>query len=327
MSAIVADQLVKHFSPDIRAVDGIDLDIPEGQVFGFLGQNGSGKTTTVRMLTTLLKPTSGTARVAGLDVRTESNAIRRTVGVAMQEVGLDEIQTGRELLSLQARLFGIPKAEAKKRVNELLDVITLADAADRPVKGYSGGMKRRLDLACALVHQPRILFLDEPTTGLDPVTREAVWRYVEELNRGGVTVFLTTQYMEEADRLCEDIAIMDSGKIVAKGSPTELKSAIGTDAMTLSFASEEEPQKARLALSSFENIDSMQVADRQLIIYLKNGAGAVAGIVLCIAEAGLTIRDLRLAQATLDDVFLRATGHHLEVQEKLAAAAAAVGAA
>ena len=325
MSAILARQLVKHFGPEIRAVDGIDLDIPEGQVFGFLGQNGSGKTTTVRMLTTLLKPTSGTASVGGLDVLTESNRIRRVVGVAMQEVGLDELQTGREVLTLQARLFGLGKGEAKQRVNELLEVVTLSDAADRPVKGYSGGMKRRLDLACALVHQPRILFLDEPTTGLDPVTRDAVWRYVEELNRGGVTIFLTTQYLEEADRLCHDIAIMDAGKIVAKGSPQELKSAIGTDAITLSFANEARAAQARDTLQSFEGLDSLHLAERQLVVYLKNGAAAVAGIVLALADAGLPIGELRLAHATLDDVFLRATGHHLEVDNRQREAAAGHG--
>ncbi|HMS59785.1 MAG TPA: ATP-binding cassette domain-containing protein, partial [Tepidiformaceae bacterium] len=178
MSAIIANGLAKHFPPDIRAVDGIDLDIPEGQVFGFLGQNGSGKSTTVRMLTTLLKPTSGSASVGGIDVLARPDRVRRSVGVAMQEVGLDEIQTGRELLTLQARLFGVPSHTAKKRTGELLEVVGLTADADRSLKGYSGGMKRRLDLACALVHEPRIVFLDEPTTGLDPITRETMWRYV-----------------------------------------------------------------------------------------------------------------------------------------------------
>jgi ABC-2 type transport system ATP-binding protein len=324
MQAIVANQLVKHFSPDIHAVDGIDLDIPEGQVFGFLGQNGSGKTTTVKMLTTLLKPTSGTATVGGIDVFKEPDRVRKTVGVAMQEVGLDELQTGRELMTLQARLFGISSREAKKRVDELLEVVSLADAADRPTKGYSGGMKRRLDLACALVHQPRIVFLDEPTTGLDPITREAVWRHVVELNRQGVTFFLTTQYLEEADRLTHDIAIMDAGKIVAQGSPEELKSGIGSDAITLRF---EEGTSvlptAEPVLRALEGVEDVRIMEQEAIVYIRNGSAAIAGIVRRLDEDGLRVARLGLTHPTLDDVFLRATGHHLEVSETTQAAARA----
>ncbi|MBK6318862.1 MAG: ATP-binding cassette domain-containing protein [Dehalococcoidia bacterium] len=327
MSAVAANGLVKHFSPDIRAVDGIDLDIPEGQVFGFLGQNGSGKTTTVRMLTTLLRPTAGTARVGGIDVLADPDRVRKLVGVALQEVGLDDLQTGREQLSLQSRLFGISSGETRRRVDHLLEIVSLTDAADRPVKGYSGGMKRRLDLACALVHEPRIIFLDEPTTGLDPVTRDQVWRYVEELNRDGVTFFLTTQYLEEADRLCHDIAIMDRGKIVAKGSPAELKSSIGTDAITVLFASDDDAQRADSRIRQLPGIDSTALAGREVVAYLRNGASAVAGIVLALNDAGLTVSELRLAQATLDDVFLRATGHHLEVDKRVEVAAVAGGAA
>lgn len=316
MAAIVARALVKHFSQEIKAVDGIDLDIPEGQVFGFLGQNGSGKSTTVRMLTTLLKPTSGSAEVGGIDVLAHPERIRRSVGVAMQEVGLDEIQTGRELLTLQARLFGVHGSTARQRAGNLLDVVGLADDADRPLKGYSGGMKRRLDLACALIHEPRIVFLDEPTTGLDPITREAMWRYVEDLNKGGVTFFLTTQYLEEADRLCDDIAIMDRGRIVAKGSPEALKSSIGTDAITLGLGSAEDAGIAEPLIRRFEGVDSLQVQGAQVILYLKNGAAAVAPLVLALAEANVKVEDLRFRQATLDDVFLRATGHHLETGDQ-----------
>jgi ABC-2 type transport system ATP-binding protein len=316
MSAIAASSLVKHFSSEIHAVDGIELDVPEGQVFGFLGQNGSGKTTTVRMLTTLLKPTSGRAYVGGIDVLASPDKIRRLVGVAMQEVGLDAWQTGREQLTLQARLFGISAHEASRRVERLLDVVTLADAADRLVSSYSGGMKRRLDLACALVHEPRIIFLDEPTTGLDPVTRDAVWRYVEELNQQGVTFFLTTQYLEEADRLCGDVAIMDRGKIVAKGTPDELKSSIGTDRITLAFRTHEDANAANAILERFEGVSSTAVTECELAVYIKNGASAVPGVVLALADSNLEVAELRLAQATLDDVFLRATGHHLEVDKK-----------
>ena len=317
MPAIAASQLVKHFAPDIKAVDGIDLDIPEGQIFGFLGQNGSGKTTTVRMLTTLIKPTSGSATVDGIGIAKDPSAIRRRVGVALQEVGLDDLQTGRELLNLQARLFGIDSKEAKRRVNDLLEVVTLTDAADRPVKGYSGGMKRRLDLACALVNEPRVVFLDEPTTGLDPVTRETVWQYVQQLNKErGVTFFLTTQYLEEADRLAHDIAIMDAGRIVAKGTPTELKASIGADAITLSFADDDGLlDRAEALLRTFEGSEDVRRVEDSVVLYIRDGASAVASVVRRLDEAGLALAQLRLTHPTLDDVFLRATGHYLEPQE------------
>ena len=312
MSAIVANQLVKHFSPEIKAVDGIDLDIPEGQIFGFLGQNGSGKTTTVRMLTTLLKPTSGSARVAGIDVFADPAAVRKKIGVALQEVGLDDLQTGRELLSLQARLFGVSSAETKKRIAHLLDVVSMSDSADRAIKGYSGGMRRRLDLACALVHRPSVVFLDEPTTGLDPITRDAVWRYVSELNRDSeVTFFLTTQYLEEADRLCDDIAIMDNGRIVTRGSPTELKAEIGADAIGLTFADNAVAVQAEAPLRRLPGVQDVRIAENELVLYITNGSAAVADVVRTLDDAGLAVKQLRLTQPTLDDVFLRATGHHL----------------
>ncbi|MEO9253987.1 MAG: ATP-binding cassette domain-containing protein [Tepidiformaceae bacterium] len=318
MSAIVAENLVKHFGLEIRAVDGIDLDIPEGQVFGFLGQNGSGKTTTVRMLATLIKPTSGSASVAGVDVLANPAGVRRCIGVALQEVGLDELQTGRELISLQSRLFGIGGAETKKRVAELLEVVTLTDAADRPLKTYSGGMKRRLDLACALVHRPSVIFLDEPTTGLDPVTRDAVWRYVQDLNvNDGVTFFLTTQYMDEADRLTHDIAIMDAGKIVARGSPAELKAQIGADAITLTFAGGQQALgEAEPILRRFEGAEDVRVVENELVLYIRNGASMVANVVRALDDANLPIAQLRLTHPTLDDVFLRATGHYLDLDGK-----------
>ncbi len=313
MLAIEAEGLTKHFRPDIRAVDGIDLAVPEGRIFGFLGQNGSGKTTTVRMLTTLLKPTAGRARVAGADVLAEPEAVRRRVGVALQEVGLDELQTGRQLLTLQARLFGYGPREARERAARLLEVVTLTEAADRPISGYSGGMKRRLDLACALVNEPRVVFLDEPTTGLDPITRESVWRYVEELNRErGVTFFLTTQYLEEGDRLAHTVAIMDAGRIVAEGSPAALKAAIGTDVVTLTFAGEEAASRAVPTLERLRGVQRVVRTGDACAVYLPNGAEAVAALVRALDEAGTPARSLVLTQPTLDDVFLRATGHHLE---------------
>jgi ABC-2 type transport system ATP-binding protein len=227
--AVEAQQLVKHFSGkdgEVDAVRGVDLAVAAGSVFGFLGPNGAGKSTTVKMLTTLMTITSGSARVAGIDVTTDPYGARRKIGVALQEAGLDPRQTGRELLVLQGRLFKLPARRAAERAQELLELVELTDAADRRVKGYSGGMKRRLDLASALVHEPEVLFLDEPTTGLDPASRLTVWEEVRRINERGTTVFLTTQYLEEADQLCDQLAIIDAGTIVREGTPSELKSEL-----------------------------------------------------------------------------------------------------
>jgi ABC-2 type transport system ATP-binding protein len=226
MTAVEADGLVKHYtgrSGTVEAVRGVDLRVEAGEVFGFLGPNGAGKSTTVKMLTTLLSITSGAATVAGVDVASEPDEVRRRIGVALQEAGLDPRQTGRELLHLQARLFGLTAPEATDRTGELLALVELEDAADRSIKGYSGGMKRRLDLATALVHAPDVLFLDEPTTGLDPASRLTVWDEVRRINERGTTVFLTTQYLEEADQLCDRLAIIDDGRIVRDGTPAGLK--------------------------------------------------------------------------------------------------------
>jgi ABC-2 type transport system ATP-binding protein len=224
-AAVQASGLVKHYG-DVVAVRGVDLTIEAGEVFGFLGPNGAGKSTTVRMLTTLLTITSGSAHVAGLDVAREPDAVRTRIGVALQEAGLDPRQTGRELLVLQARLFGLGPGEAAARAEDLLELVELEDAADRLIKGYSGGMKRRLDLASALVHRPEVLFLDEPTTGLDPASRLRIWDEVRRINDRGTTVFLTTQYLEEADALCDRLAIIDDGRIVREGTPAELKAEL-----------------------------------------------------------------------------------------------------
>ena len=314
MVEIRAEGLQRIFPPDVRAVDGIDLAIEKGTVFGFLGQNGSGKTTTVRMLTTLLPPTAGRAEVAGFDVTRHGAAVRKRIGVALQEAGLDEMQTGRELLTLQGRLFGMGAGEAKRRADELLEVVDLAGAADRRVGTYSGGMQRRLDLAAALVNRPGILFLDEPTTGLDPISRESIWRYVTELNtRDGVTVFLTTQYLEEADRLAHEVAIMDSGKIVAQGSPEELKASIGTDVITVRIEGGGEAREAAArALGQLEGAPDIQRIDDTLVVYIAEGARAIPRVVLLLDEASIRVADITLARPTLDDVFLRSTGHHIE---------------
>ena len=229
--AIEAERLVKHYAGRggvVEAVRGVDLQVAQGEVFGFLGPNGAGKSTTVKMLTTLMTITSGTARVAGIDVATEPDAVRRKIGVALQEAGLDMRQTGRELLVLQCQLFGSSRPDALKRAEELLRLVDLEEAADRRIKGYSGGMRRRLDLASALVHDPEVLFLDEPTTGLDPASRLTVWDEVRRINDRGTTVFLTTQYLEEADQLCDRLAIIDGGVIVREGTPAQLKAELRT---------------------------------------------------------------------------------------------------
>src|SRR4051794_35113194 len=226
MPAIVVEGLQRSFD-EVLAVQGVDLSVEEGEIFGFLGPNGAGKTTTVRMLTTLLLPTGGRATVAGHDVVKQARAVRASIGVALQEAALDPLMTGRELIRLQATLQGLPSAEGKQRADDLLERVDLPAAADRRVGGYSGGMKRRLDLAAALVHEPKVLFLDEPTTGLDPVSRKTIWEEVQALNDDGTTVFLTTQYLEEADQLADNVGIIDSGRIVAEGTPESLKTSIG----------------------------------------------------------------------------------------------------
>jgi ABC-2 type transport system ATP-binding protein len=227
--AVEAERLAKQYrgrGGTVDAVRGVDLQVATGEVFGFLGPNGAGKSTTVRMLTTLMSITSGSARVAGVDVSADPDAVRRRLGVALQEVGLDPRQTGRELLALQGRLFGGSRAQAARRAEELLELVDLVDAGDRRIKGYSGGMKRRLDLASALVHEPEVLFLDEPTTGLDPASRITVWDELRRINAQGTTIFLTTQYLEEADQLCDRIAIIDGGLIVREGTPGQLKAEL-----------------------------------------------------------------------------------------------------
>jgi ABC-2 type transport system ATP-binding protein len=315
MHAIRAEGLARTFVPAIRAVDGIDLAIEPGRMFGFLGQNGSGKTTTVRMLTTLLKPTAGRAEVAGFDVIREGATVRDRIGVALQEAGLDEVQTGRELLVLHGMLFGMSRRQARERADELLRIVDVAEAAGRRVGGYSGGMQRRLDLAAALVHRPQVLFLDEPTTGLDPISRESIWRYVTDLNeKEGVTVFLTTQYLEEADRLAHEVAIMDRGKIVAQGSPAELKASIGTDVVTVHpVGGPPAIEATRRILDRLEGAGEVRTVGGTVVVYIAEGARAIPRIVLLLTEAEIEVSEITLARPTLDDVFLRKTGHHMEV--------------
>ena len=323
-SAIRARALVKHFG-DVRAVNGIDLDVPYGQVFGFLGQNGSGKTTTVRILTTLLRATSGEAQVNGHDVVSGARRVRNEVGVALQEAGLDVLQTGRELLRLQARLYNVPRGRIEERISHLLDVVDLAQDADRRIGGYSGGMQRRLDLASALVHEPSVIFLDEPTTGLDPVSRQNLWDYIERLNReDGVTFFLTTQYLEEADHLAHEIAILDAGKIVAEGTPDDLKATVSNDVITVAVRGDDDRQRsAANVLRGVDRVDDARwTANAGVSVYTHEGNAVLPDVVRALDEGGYAFDNISLARATLDDVFFRATGHRLDPVEEHAEAPA-----
>jgi len=311
-SPIVASQLVRHFGSGdnpVRAVDGVDLEVKEGEIFGFLGPNGAGKSTTVRMLTTLLRPTSGTARVAGYDVVREADKVRRSIGVALQDAAIDPLMTGNELLELQAVLYGLAPASVKKRAEELLERVGLTAAADRRVGTYSGGMRRRLDLALSLIHQPTVLFLDEPTTGLDPMSRVTLWEEVRRLNKEGTTVLLTTQYLEEADQLADRVAIIDGGKIVRQGSPRELKAQVGAPTLLISVQ-QAQVETATRVLAEFGEL--RPTAEGSLGVGLNAGPGAVTDVVRRLDEAGIRVSHLELNEPSLDDVFAEATGHRLE---------------
>ena len=312
MPAIETRALERVFPGDVTAVAGVDLDVAEGEIYAFLGPNGAGKTTMVRMLTTLLRPTGGTARVAGHDVVEDPGAVRRSIGVALQEAALDPLMTGRELIHLQATLHGLPRAEGHRRATELIARVGLTQAADRRVGTYSGGMRRRIDLASALVHEPRVLFLDEPTTGLDPVSRKAIWEEVEGLNREGTTVFLTTQYLEEADNLADRVGIISAGKLVAEGTPASLKSEVGVPHLEVVLA-DGSAERAEEVLARFGK--SLPARDGTAMVELEGGAAGIAPVVRALDEAGLLVERLDLVEPSLDDVFVEKTGQHLEGAE------------
>ena len=309
--AIEARGLTRTFKGDVEAVCGVDLRVSKGEIFGFLGPNGAGKSTTVRMLCTLLPPTDGSASVAGHDVVADGDAVRRSIGVALQEIGLDPVQTGRELLELQCGLYGITGAAGRQRANELLELVGLTDAAERRTKTYSGGMKRRLDLASALVHRPEVLFLDEPTTGLDPASRLTVWEEVRSINATGTTIFLTTQYLEEADELCERLAIIDRGEIVAEGTPEKLKGDLGNDVVTVQLKGAD-PAKTEAAIGELPGLERVVPAEDALALYVEDGASSIAAIVGRLHSAGVDVGAIAVDQPSLDDVFLEATGRRLE---------------
>ena len=311
-NSIEAHGLVREFKKGPRAVDGIDLHVDPGDIYGFLGPNGAGKSTTVHMLTTLLPPTAGRATVGGYDVLNEGPQVRKVIGAALQEAALDPYLTGREHLRLQATMHGITGEERKERSNQLLHRVGLTEAADRKIRGYSGGMKRRLDLALALVHHPRILFLDEPTTGLDIQSRTALWEEVGRLAKeDGVTVFLTTQYLEEADVLADRVGIIDHGRIVAEGTPEQLKAEIARS--TVEAVPAESEQKGAVAgvLERF-GTPTTGFGPESVAVQLAANDGDLAQIVRALDAENLRISHLQIHEPTLDDVFLDKTGRHLE---------------
>ena len=307
-SPILAENLTRHFG-EVKAVDGIDMQVNAGEIFGFLGPNGAGKSTAVRMLTTLLRPTAGRAIVASFDVATHPDEVRRRIGVALQDAAIDPLMTGSELLQLQAVLYGIPSSQTKSRTAELLERVGLTAAGDRRVGTYSGGMRRRLDLALSLIHQPTVLFLDEPTTGLDPMSRLTLWEEVRRLNREGTTVLLTTQYLEEADQLADRIAIIDKGKIVREGKPQDLKAEVGFPTLIVNVQKDHQ-DAARSVLLQFGEL--RPTAEGTLGVGLRDGAQVVTDVVRKLDEAHVHLIHLEINEPSLDDVFADATGHRLE---------------
>jgi ABC-2 type transport system ATP-binding protein len=309
--AVVVENLIKHYPGPVRAIDGVSFQVESGTIFGFLGPNGAGKSTTIKILTTLALPTRGRATVGGFDVVAEPESVRRIVGVALQEIGIDPLMKPLELLTLQGQLFGASRAAAEARAKDLVELIGLAAEVGRRAGTYSVGMRRRLDLAMALVHEPEVLFLDEPTTGLDPASRRDIWQELRRLNGElGITIFLTTQQMEEADELAERVVILDRGRIAAEGSPARLKASVGSESLNLLFETRELAEKAMAELAAVG--DQVQL-DRDVVrLYVSQAAEAIPTVLSRLRQAEIPSISLTLTQPTLDDVFLRVTGRRLE---------------
>lgn len=312
-ATIRVEDVVKLYASGFRAIDGMSFAVEAGEIFGFLGPNGAGKSTMVRMLTTLSLPSSGHIHVGGYDVTHNPGMVRQVAGVALQEIGIDPLMTATELLVLQCRLFGLPQPQARRRTNELLELVKLTESTARPVGQYSGGMRRRLDLALALAHEPAILFLDEPTTGLDPASRRDIWTEVQRLNRErGMTIFLTTQYLEEADVLANRVAIINRGQIVAEGRPDTLKAALGHESIVLTFADDAAARQAKQRLAPL--VPQTQLDHHMLWLYLPDAAQAIVRVVGELGEIGVQPKAVTLAQPTLDDVFLQVTGQQFAAE-------------
>ena len=310
-AAIEARGLVRRFG-DFTAVDGVDLEVHPGEIYGFLGPNGAGKSTTMRVLCTLLNPDGGSAKVAGFDVATQPEQVRLHIGVALQDAALDPKQTGMELLRLQGRLYGLSKRDVATRLDDLSDLIDIGEALDRQIGTYSGGMKRRLDLAAALVHNPDVLFLDEPTTGLDPVSRARVWEEVHRLNDElGMTIFLTTQYLEEADELADRVGIINAGQLVAEGTPADLKRSIGEDVIIARV--EGDAEAALRAVKDLPGVTSAELHGEELTVAAPDGAAIVSPVAVALSGGGVKVKDLTLRTTTLDDVFLELTGNRIAI--------------
>jgi ABC-2 type transport system ATP-binding protein len=308
--AIQTRDLRRSFG-DNEAVAGIDLDIPPGEIYGFLGPNGAGKSTMMKVLCTLLTPTSGDATVAGFNVETHAGEIRLRIGVALQDSSIDGKQTGRELLRLQGKLYGLGPADITRRMDDVVGLVDIGDAIDDRVESYSGGMKRRLDLAMSLIHRPQILFLDEPTTGLDPASRTAVWQEIRRLNREfGMTIFLTTQYLEEADELAHRVGIIAEGRLRAEGTPADLKRSVATDLIVAEI--EGDAERAIEALEPVSGVGEIEVHGREVSMSTTDGAAVIAGVAVALNGCGVPISSLTLRTPTLDDVFLYVTGGHLD---------------
>ncbi|RZP23968.1 MAG: ATP-binding cassette domain-containing protein [Candidatus Actinomarinales bacterium] len=313
MFAVEAKNLKKTFKTkqgDVEAVKDVSFQVNQGEIFGILGPNGAGKSTTILMLTTLLRITSGSGLIQGLDVEKQDKDVRKKIGVALQDTGIDNLLTGRELFYTTARLWGLSKDDADKRSEELLNLVGIPDAADRRVKTYSGGMKRRLDLGLSLVHKPEVLFLDEPTTGLDPGSRRVLWDEIKRLRDAGVTILLTTQYLEEADELADRISIIDEGLVVAEGSPDELKLMVGGDVVTFTFHSDESVLKAQSLIQGSE------IENNNLRVTVENGAKMIPPLLATLTENNLEVVSASANKPTLDDVFLQVTGYRLEGAEE-----------
>jgi ABC-2 type transport system ATP-binding protein len=317
-TVIEVSDLVKIYGGDTRAVDQVSFDVDRGELFGFLGPNGAGKTTTIRILGTLLRPTSGIARVAGFDVASEPREVRKRLGLAMQTPALDAFSTGRETLELAGRLHRMPKRDIRSRTDELLQLMGLENAAKKLTGTYSGGMKRRLDLASALMHRPEVLILDEPTEGLDPQSRTALWEELERISAEGTTMLLTTHYMEEADRLCTRLAIIDNGHVVVEGRPETLKAGVGADTVVLQLGhagdgAGEDARKAEFCrlLEGMVACDAVATHDGSVTLSVPDASAAIPGLLRRLDGNGLDVASLQMSQPSLDDVFLKYTGRHI----------------
>ena len=312
--AVEAKNLKKTFKTkqgNVEAVRDVSFKVNKGEIFGILGPNGAGKSTTILMLTTLLRITSGAAKINDLDVVKNDSEVRNKIGIALQDTGIDNLLTARELFYTTARLWGLSKSKSKDRTEEMLNLVGLTEAADRRVKTYSGGMKRRLDLGLSLVHKPEVLFLDEPTTGLDPGSRRVLWDEIKKLRDEGVTIILTTQYLEEADELANRISIIDEGLVVAEGTPDELKSSIGGDVITLTFRSDDDAIKAQTII---ENSD---IEDNQIRVTVENGAEKIPNLLNQLVSKDINVQSVSANKPSLDDVFLKVTGYRLEGEKTL----------